>query len=149
MGEAHFRTPPLRNPSTNFDVGLMLNILGLLRPPRELMCKIWFESIRPLRICACVKKHGLCGFFINISVCLSVYLSIYFSVRFFVGATGHSFWPISLLLTYTESVCGLRRKNFKIVCQHLANLGAEKLRHVIVGPIVFFDNVGVRSHIVE
>jgi len=59
MGEAHFRTPPLRNPSTNFD--LMLNIL--LRPPRELMCKIWLESIRPLRICACVKKHGLCGFF--------------------------------------------------------------------------------------
>jgi len=32
-------------------------------PPRELMCKIWLESIRPLRICACVKKHGLCGFF--------------------------------------------------------------------------------------
>ena len=31
--------------------------------PRELMCKIWLESIRPLRTCACVKKHVLCGFF--------------------------------------------------------------------------------------
>ena len=31
MGEAHFRTPPLRNPSTNFDV--MSNIL--LRPPQR------------------------------------------------------------------------------------------------------------------
>ena len=30
MGEAHFRIPPLRNPSTNFDV--MSNIL--LRPKR-------------------------------------------------------------------------------------------------------------------
>jgi len=35
--------------------------------PRELMCKIWLESIRPLRICACVKNTLLCGFFINIS----------------------------------------------------------------------------------
>ena len=34
-------------------------------PLRELMCKIWLDSIRPLRICACVKKHVLCGFFIN------------------------------------------------------------------------------------
>ena len=30
MGKAHFRTPPLRNPSTNFDV--VSNIL--LRPPQ-------------------------------------------------------------------------------------------------------------------
>ena len=80
MGEAHFRTPPLRNPSTNFDV--MSNIL--LRPPRELMSKIWLESIRPLRMCACVKKNTVCvDFFINIS--------IYLSIRFFVEATGQ-FW---------------------------------------------------------
>jgi len=45
--------------STNFDV--MSNVLPL--PPRELMCKIWLESIRPLRICACVKKHVFCEFF--------------------------------------------------------------------------------------
>ena len=83
MGEAHFRTPPLRIPSTNFDV--MSNIL--LRPPRELMCKIWLESIWPLRICACVKKHVMCGFF----------KLTYLSVRFFVGATGHSFVAILTL----------------------------------------------------
>ena len=35
------------------------------------------------------KKHGLCGFFINISVHLSV--------RFFAGATGHSFVAILTL----------------------------------------------------
>jgi len=52
-----------------------------------LMCKIWLESIRPLRICACVKKHGLCGFFF-------INISIYLSVRFFLGAAGHGFWPI-------------------------------------------------------
>ena len=53
-------TPPKPlNKITNFDV--MSNIL--LRLPRELMCKIWLVSIWPLRICACVKKHGLCGFF--------------------------------------------------------------------------------------
>ena len=34
------------------------------------------------------KKRGLCGFFINISICLSI------CVRFFVGATGHSFGAI-------------------------------------------------------
>ena len=84
MGEAHFAPPPLQNPLTNFDV--MSNII--LRPPSELMCKIWLESIGPLRICACVKKHGLCGFF------LLTYLSIYLSVCYFVGATGHSFGPI-------------------------------------------------------
>jgi len=61
----------------------------LPRPPRELMCKIWLESIQPLRICACVKKHVLCGFFINISICLSV--------RSFVGTTGHSFGAILTL----------------------------------------------------
>jgi len=43
---------------------------ALLRPPRELMCKIWLESIRPLRICACVKNKIL-RFFINISIYLS------------------------------------------------------------------------------
>ena len=32
-----FAPPPLRNPLTNFDV--ISNII--LRPPRELMCKIW------------------------------------------------------------------------------------------------------------
>ena len=49
-----------------------------LRPPRELTCKIWLESILPLRTCACVKKTRFCvDFFINISICLSV--------RFFVG----------------------------------------------------------------
>jgi len=54
------------------------------------MCKIWLESIRPLRTCACVKKTRLCvDFFINISV--------YLSVRYFVGATGHSFGPIFTL----------------------------------------------------
>ena len=35
-GRGPFSHPPLRNPSTNFDV--MSNIL--LRPPSELMCKI-------------------------------------------------------------------------------------------------------------
>jgi len=38
------------------------------------MCKIWLESIPPLPICACVKKHVLCVFFIDIhkSISLSV-----------------------------------------------------------------------------
>jgi len=41
---------------------------------RELMCKIWLESIRPLRICACVKKTRFVWIFlINISIRLSVY----------------------------------------------------------------------------
>jgi len=54
------------------------------------MCKIWLESIRPLRICACVKKHGLCGFFLlTYNVCLSV--------RFVFGTTGHSFGAIVTL----------------------------------------------------
>ena len=50
------------------------------------MCKIWLESIRLLRICACVKKHGLW-----------IFLLTYLSVRFFVGATGHSFVAILTL----------------------------------------------------
>ena len=88
MAEAHFRTlTPPKPLKTNFNI--MSNIL--LRPPREVMCKIWLESIWPLRICACVKKHGLCGFF------LLTYLSIYLSARFFVGATGHSFMAILTL----------------------------------------------------
>ena len=83
-GRGQFTHPP--KPSTNFDV--MSNIL--LRPARELMCKIWLESILPLRICACV-KNTFCGdFFINISI----YLSVCLSARFFVGATGHSFGAI-------------------------------------------------------
>jgi len=41
--------------------------------PRELMCKIWLESIRPLRICACVKKTRFCvDFFTNTSIYMSV-----------------------------------------------------------------------------
>jgi len=88
-GRPIFAPPPLRNPSTNFDI--MSNIL--LRPPRELMCKIWLESIRPLRICACVKKHDFVWIFLL--TYLSIYLSI--SVRFFVGATGHSFVAILTL----------------------------------------------------
>ena len=66
----------------------------LLHPPKELMCKIWLESIRPLRICACVKKTRFCvDFLINISIYLSVYLSVYF----FVVVTGHSFGAILML----------------------------------------------------
>ena len=60
-------------------------------PPRELMCKIRLESIRPLRICVCVKKHDFVWIF------LLTYLSICLSVRFFVGATGHSFVAILTL----------------------------------------------------
>jgi len=56
------------------------------------MCKIWLESIRPLRICACVKKNTVCVDFF-----LLTYLSIDLSVRFFVGATGHSFVAILTL----------------------------------------------------
>jgi len=44
--------------------------------PRELMCKIWLESIRPSRICACVKKTFCVDFFINISIYLSIRLSV-------------------------------------------------------------------------
>jgi len=44
---------------------LMSYQIILLRLPRQLMCKIWLEPIRPLRICACVKKHVLCGFFLS------------------------------------------------------------------------------------
>ena len=48
------------------------------------MCKIWLESILPLRIC--VKKT------------LSVYfLLTYLSVLYFVGATDHSFVAILML----------------------------------------------------
>ena len=55
------------------------------------MCKIWLESIRPLRICACVKKTRFVWiFFINISI----YLSIRLSIRFFSAATGHSFGAV-------------------------------------------------------
>ena len=45
------------------------------------MCKIWLESIRPLRICACVKTR-FCGY---------IYLSV---SPFLRRATGHSFGPI-------------------------------------------------------
>ena len=54
------------------------------------MCKIWLESIRPLRICACVKKHGL-------RIFLLTYMYVCLSVRFVVGATGHSFVAIFTL----------------------------------------------------
>ena len=87
MGEAHFRTPTPPKPLNQF----RCHVKYITMSPRELMCKIWLESIQPLRICACVKKHVLCGFFL---INISVYLSIYLSVRFFVGATGHSFGPI-------------------------------------------------------
>jgi len=43
MGEAKICTPARPEP---LDQSLC--------PPRELMCKIWFESIQPLRLCACV-----------------------------------------------------------------------------------------------
>jgi len=55
------------------------------------MCKIWLESIQPVRICACVKKTRFVWiFFINISI----YLSIRLSIRFFSAATGHSFGAV-------------------------------------------------------
>jgi len=53
------------------------------------MCKIWLESIRPLRIYACVKTRFM-WIFINISICLSFCLS----VRFFVAAICHGFGAI-------------------------------------------------------
>jgi len=51
------------------------------------MSKIWLESIRPLRMCACVKKTRF----------VWIFLLTYQSVRFFVGATGHSFVAILTL----------------------------------------------------
>ena len=48
------------------------------------MCKIWLETIRPLRICACVKKHDF----------VWIFLLTYRSIPFFVAATGHSFGAI-------------------------------------------------------
>jgi len=58
------------------------------------MCKIWLESIRPLRYLRMREKTRFyVDFFINISVCLSLCLS----VRFFVGATGQFFSGILTL----------------------------------------------------
>ena len=102
----------------------MSNIL--LRPSRQLMCKLWLESIRPLRTCACVKKTRFCVDF------LLIYLSVYLSVRFFVGATGHSYGAIltlngsndvisqplvplvvTLILLPTKGVESLQNSNFR------------------------------------
>ena len=69
-GRGNFRTPTLRNPQPIS--------MSMSTSPRELMCKIWMESIQPLRICACVKNTFCVDFFISISmisVCLSVSLS--------------------------------------------------------------------------
>jgi len=72
MGEAHFRIPPLRNPSTNFDD--MSNIL--LRPKRaDVQNLVGIDSaVTDLRM---REKNAVClDFLINISVCLSIYLSV-------------------------------------------------------------------------
>ena len=118
-----FAPPSLRNPSTDFDV--MSNIL--LRPPRELMCKIWLESIEPLRICACVKKHVLCGFFLL--TYLSIYLSVCLSIRFFSAATGHSFGAIFTLNGSND-----------VISQRLVPFGG----HINIAPYCLqcFDAVG-------
>ena len=75
MGEAHFRTPPLRNPSTDFDV--MSNIV--LHPPqgvdvqnlvgidttvtdlrmREKTRFVWIFLLTYLSICLSVAASGL------------------------------------------------------------------------------------------
>ena len=45
---------------------LKANFAAILLRPQESMCKFWFESIRPLRLCACVKKARFrVDFFLN------------------------------------------------------------------------------------
>jgi len=80
----NFAPSPLPHPWTNFDITSNIS----LRPPRESMCKIWLESVRPLHFCACVKKHGFVWIF---------FLLTDLSIRFFVGATGHSFGAILMV----------------------------------------------------
>jgi len=48
-----------------------------LRPPREWMWNIWWKSIRPLWIYACVKTPFSWRFFLLLTYYLSIYLSIY------------------------------------------------------------------------
>ena len=49
--------PTSQKPRNQFEYRFESNTIC---PRRESMCKIWFESIQPLRICACVKKTRLC-----------------------------------------------------------------------------------------
>jgi len=51
--------------------------------PRESMCKIWLESIRPLQICACVKKH--------VFVWIFFYLRLYVLCLWLVRPSVHAF----------------------------------------------------------
>ena len=68
-GRGQFSHPTPPKPLNQF----RCHVKYITTSPRELMCKIWLESIRPLRICACVKKTRFVWiFFINISICPSV-----------------------------------------------------------------------------
>ena len=91
MGEAHFRTPLLRNRSTDFDV--MSNIL--LRPPQRVDVQNLVGislAVTDLRM-----REKTRFVWIFLLTYLSIYLCIYLSVRYFVGATGHSFGPFFTL----------------------------------------------------
>jgi len=75
MGEAHFRTPPLRNPSTDFDV--ISNIL--LRPPKRVDVQNLAgidSAVTDLRMREITR---FCVDFFQLTY-LSIYLSIYLSV---------------------------------------------------------------------
>jgi len=81
MGEAHFRTPhPSETPqrSTSYQIYYYV-------PPRELMCKIWLESIQPLRI-----RHAFVwNIFIKISISLSINVKKLNSLHMVLEAKAH------------------------------------------------------------
>jgi len=80
MGEANFRTPPIRNPSTNFDI--MSDIL--LRPPKSWCAKFGWNRFGRYGSAHAWKKHDF----------VWIFLLTYRSIPFFVAATGHSFGAI-------------------------------------------------------
>jgi len=82
MEEAHFRTPTPPKPLNQFRCHVKYITTSLQTVDVQTLVGI-DSAVTDLRM---REKTRFCEDF------LLIYLSVYLSVRFFVGATGHSFW---------------------------------------------------------